>query len=562
MIKKIKLYINTIRYLKPKQVFFQLKRKVEKDISMNVSSFSINNCDPLKLKVDELDLDEGYLERFDVTKILKNQIVLLNEEYALDTNNWNNPKASHLWNFNLHYFEFAVALAGSYYKTNDIKYYSKFKELLNSWIDANRDIKGDAWQAYTISLRIPNLFICFDLFGEIFEEDTGFREKVLQNLYLQYQHLREHQELHLLGNHYFENLKTILICSLYFGKKRTYKTNILRLKKEMKVQILEDGLHFELSIMYHKIILEDIIRIAVSLRQREPKDMASILLTIQKMVDTLASLEKGMGKIPLFNDAGDGVAKESYQLLKATKRLFSIEPVYKTDFSISGYYKLYKDNIAIMCDAGKLGPDYMPGHGHCDALSFELSIAGNPVFVNSGTYQYQGELRNYFRSTEAHNTVVIGNQQQSEYWGEHRVARRIHKVTSEVTGNGISGSYENYLGNTHQRKIYFDDSDRLIIKDQVKVRSVCTIHSYLHLAPYLTVKEEKDSTYVIFNQDNQLVCTISIFGVESVVIHKSGLLTNYAVTFGLLDKKNVMEFQWNSESEYTEVCIDFDKAKQ
>jgi|GEM_PF-688029 len=558
MIGKIKLYFNTIKYLKTKQVFYQLKKNIRTDKYKTLTCLPINNCIPLKLGIKELDLDDEYLRRFDTNKILENQILLLNEEYMLDIKSWNNTKASHLWNFNLHYFEFAIALAAAYTKKKDIKYYNKFKELLLNWLENNSDIKGDAWQAYTISLRIPNLFICFDLFGKIFEDDKEFREKILQNIYLQYNYLMQNQEQHLLGNHYFENIKTILICSLYFKKDSIYKTYFSRLQKQIKEQILDDGMHFELSLMYHKIVLEDIIRIAFCLQQRKPDDIEILFPIIQKMVNVLASLEKDMGKIPLFNDAGGGVAKETYQLLKATKHLFGIEPIYKNNFPEAGYYKYYKENIAIMFDIGRLGPDYMPGHGHCDALSFEVSLAGKPVFVNSGTYQYQGKLRNYFRSTEAHNTIMIGNQQQSECWGEHRVARRISNVIFKETEHGLFGAYENYLGNFHQRNIELTDTKVLTIKDWVKVKSGRITHSYLHLAPNLTVGKKKDSVYEVFNRNKQLICTISVFGKEKIIIHKDGILTNYSSAFGVLEKKIAIEFQWDFNQKQSEIHIDFD----
>ena len=49
------------------------------------------------------------------------------------------------------------------------------------------------------------------------------------------------------------------------------------------------------------------------------------------------------------------------------------------------------------------------GHGHNDALSIELWVAGQPVFIDPGTFCYTSDLesRNLFRSTAAHNTVVV-----------------------------------------------------------------------------------------------------------------------------------------------------------
>src|SRR5690606_2555175 len=63
-------------------------------------------------------------------------------------------------------------------------------------------------------------------------------------------------------------------------------------------------------------------------------------------------------------------------------------------------------------------------HAHCDLLSFELDLAGLPFAVDAGVSGYaDAPLREFVRSTRAHNTVVIGGREQSEIWGVYRVAR-------------------------------------------------------------------------------------------------------------------------------------------
>jgi uncharacterized heparinase superfamily protein len=35
----------------------------------------------------------------------------------------------------------------------------------------------------------------------------------------------------------------------------------------------------------------------------------------------------------------------------------------------------------LIVDCGPVGPEYQPGHSHCDTLSFELSLGGKRVVV-------------------------------------------------------------------------------------------------------------------------------------------------------------------------------------
>lgn len=534
-------YFNTVKYLRP----FQLAGQVAKPLLLK-SKPSLKcwkgNAMSLKTMIPALDLTKEYLSRFDVEQLMSNEITLLGETHRLDPASWL-VDAAPLWRFNLHYFEYAIALAASYHEKGDRRYYDKFRELFRSWIAVNAVGIGDGWHPYTISMRLPNLFICFDLFGAIFAEDAAFYKETLASVYTQYRTLLKRKEIWQMGNHYFENLKTIVLCSLIFGEKDIFEKYIKRFMSEVDEEILPDGVHFELSAMYHKIILEDILRIAWWLKQDVNPLFDKLAPTVQKMVNAAASLEKGMGKTPYFNDAGDGVAKESAALIRAAWELFGIKPVLSDTFADSGYYKLYDDDIALLFDAGKIGPDYMPGHGHCDCLSFELSIDEKPLFVNSGTYQYQGKLRNYFRSTKAHNTLAIGDLEQSEFWGEHRVARRITAIHAQKRGQTVTASCTGYSGDIHTRVVTLADY-KLNVLDSTQVKKAENVHSFLHIAPGYSVCQNNGLLHVF--AENDPVCEISPLNAE-YKIHSSGDLSAYSPKFGQLLQTTCLEFSWRAD---------------
>jgi uncharacterized heparinase superfamily protein len=146
------------------------------------------------------------------------------------------------------------------------------------------------------------------------------------------------------------------------------------------------------------------------------------------------------GEISFFNDAAIGLAPcpaelESYALRLGLPML-NVPEDGVTHLPESGYIRLQSDGIVALLDVASVGPDYLPGHAHADTLSFELSLFGQRVFVNSGTYCYgEGSERLRQRGTLAHNTVEIDGRDSSEVWGGFRVARRARPFGLAIEGD-------------------------------------------------------------------------------------------------------------------------------
>lgn len=513
------LLFNTIKYLKPSQIFYQALHCVRPQDRFIKYRKKPTKVSEYSLWIEELDQEQKYVERFQPEELLSGKLTLLNESRSFD--GWYYEDASHLWNFNVHYLEYLVALVGKAKITQEKKYIESVNEMFEDW-HANGAREKDSNQAYTISLRIVNLLLVADAIKD--------KEKLYNSIYAQYRFLLKHQEKHLLGNHYLENLKAIVICSIVFEEERVYKKYIQKLIRELEEEITEDGLHFELSLMYHKIVLEDLMRVGVVLETAKKEEYRTIVGYISKMVTALYSLEFGVGRTPLFNDAGEGVSKTTEALLFACKRLFHIVPEQKD--SISGYCKLYAGKKTLIADYGALAPEYMAGHAHCDCLSFELFYDEQPVFVNSGTYQYQGKDRAFFRSTRAHNTVVINGHEQSELWGEHRVARRITRVSAQSDKKTLTGEYTNYYGEKHQRSIQFRDNSLEVLD---KVTEEGGSKSYLHLAPGLQY---------IGGKVIGLNSVIRIEPIDSEVTVEDSVCST---TFGCKEENVCLRFTWKND---------------
>src|SRR5690606_33605917 len=80
-------------------------------------------------------------------------------------------------------------------------------------------------------------------------------QKLQQWLQAEINYLSQNLEYHLLGNHLLENGFALLMGGHYYANRQWIEVATKLLKAELKEQIMEDGAHFELSPMYHQIIL-------------------------------------------------------------------------------------------------------------------------------------------------------------------------------------------------------------------------------------------------------------------------------------------------------------------
>lgn len=534
---------NTVKYLKPVQLVFQVLNKFKKKERVYFENTPVETR-VVRIAIPELDCD-GLLERrFKTEWMAKGKVCLLNQVVDLNYAPGYTKSLKPLIYNNVYYFEYGVALASQYQRTKDVVWWEMFKKCYKDYLAAKADVKS----AYTMALHIPNVLIALELFGD--KVDTAFREKVYCELYSQYVYLQAHQEKHLLANHYFEDLKALIIAAYLFKDDKGLKGYLKAFKKQCDEQILKDGVHYELSLMYHKLILEDVMRIALLAKQPDFPKCDWLTPLMQKMVDATYSLEKGIGRTPLFNDVGDNVAKTCKQLCLAAEKYFGIKPILKDTFGDSGYYKLYDGNKALIFDAGKIGVDYQPAHGHCDCLSFELSVNEKPLFVNSGTYEYQGDLRKYFRKTCAHNTIEINGHEQSQCWGGFRVAKRINHVIGSKSGNEVSGCYKNYCGEEHYRKISLT-SGVLIVEDKVNARIGVGVKSYLHIGlGYVVERNEIKDIY------GNVVCRVEVQNCKMVKVtgHE---LCYYAPEFSDMQIGSCLVFSWEADDQQHGYIIDF-----
>jgi hypothetical protein len=121
------------------------------------------------------------------------------------------------------------------------------------------------------------------------------------------------------------------------------------------------------------------------------------------------------------------------------------------------------------------------GHAHADALSFELAANGRTVLVDPGTYTYTGskEMRDWFRSAQAHNTVTLDGVSSSIpdgafTWKTIEPCRLIEWITTE--------NYVYVCGESAGvvRSIFFLKGKYWVIRDTLKSTTEHRADIYFH----------------------------------------------------------------------------------
>lgn len=473
---KLRLYLSTASHLRPSQLAYRIWRRAGGKTSLrrgyipspNLENVGIHSISTLP----QLDFDPAFLSRFDVEALLDDRIVLLHHEEHVDwCDSWSETYSTPLWRFNLHYHEYLLPLAKAYMDSGDARYLDKLKTIVCKWIDAcPRGANNVAWDPYVISMRVVNWLAFLGELSDVLAKDSLFVKRVHESLVEQYIYLSQHLEKDLLANHYLENLKALTVLAGYFRDAETLEIVMPLLQSQVNEQVLSDGMHFELSPMYHKIVLEDLIRVRAMLEGLQEKKWLSVEFPLKKMCDVLYSLERGTERTPLFNDSGDNVAKSRDGLLLCAKERFGIEPTFVPILPDAGYCVLERDTqagrVKIIFDAGLPGPTYAMGHAHCDCLSFECFVDGKAWIVNRGTYAYQDERRLVYKNTASHNTIQYKGVEQHECWAPFRVARysTSRLISFSLKDSFVVGEMETPDGMKIRRSISIEE-DRISIID-------------------------------------------------------------------------------------------------
>jgi hypothetical protein len=443
----------------------------------------------------------------------------------LDTAETGNKKI--VWELNRHQHFFTLGVA--YWLTSDERYGATFAQQLESWMDQNPPGIGINWaSSLEVAFRAMSWVWAFHFFKDSDHFTPALFHEALKYLHQHGRHIEQY-----LSKYYSPNthLTGEGLGLYYLGTQLPFLERAGHWRKlgedilfaEIKKQVLPDGVYFEQSTWYQRYTA-DIYSHFVILRalSGEPyfgESAANLEERMQSVFDQMMHFTMPDGKTPLIGDddggrmlpltdvasddfrgtlavgailfdrydhkdiAGD-LSQEVFWLtgvegINAFRSLNHAEPSEGSKRFADGGYCVMRDgwgdtDNCLIVDCGDVG-SLAGGHGHADALSVEMAIQGRTMLVDSGTYTYHEsrELRDYFRSTTAHNSLVVDRISSSEpgnafNWNA-RAEARCDAWIAEDRFDLFEGSHTGYrrLSDpvTHKRSILFLKGDYWIMRD-------------------------------------------------------------------------------------------------
>jgi hypothetical protein len=351
------------------------------------------------------------------------------------------------------------------------------------------------------------------------------------------------------GNHYAANLVALLLLGLtldesYPSASAWWRYAARRIGRETELQLLRDGVDFEKSLSYHRLVTElfslgmiamERTGLAVPPRMRSRLHAACVYSAACTRPDGLTpnvgdndgaralgfdaadSRDHrdlvGLGAILFDDGALKGVASRlpaaapwllGAEGLARWADLPTAEAAEFCHFADGGVVVARRGASYLWFDVGEVGLAGRGGHGHNDLLSFELVLDGVPIVIDPGCPVYSADLgtRDLFRSTAYHNGLRIDRQElapMSGWWwiGDDAVPSAVEATWDggTVSAQATHGGYQRLPDPVrHTRKLTFSaDEGVLHCVDSLRCRQRHFVERYLHLAPDVVVTRHRRS---------------------------------------------------------------------
>jgi hypothetical protein len=305
------------------------------------------------------------------------------------------------------------------------------------------------------------------------------------------------------GNHTIAEAAGLVHAGLLFPElphAEAWRAQGLRLLEEGASALIEHGGGREQALWYHWFVA-DLYGLVVRLLACRERPVPTILAsTHDEAVVFLNAFGASQEQLPRIGDGDQGYALSRF--LRLTSRPSCPSTGLTT---VATGYSLIRSAtrpvVTALFDHGSLGLAPCYAHGHADALSVRLDIAGEEVLADPGTYTYGGDpqWRAYFRGTRAHNTVTVDGldqavQESAFLWSSpYRVTLHRRHELADGTVRLLAGhdGYRSRRGVTHWRGIEYRPGGRWVIWDCLTGTGTHDLELHWHIRPPLTAEGDR-----------------------------------------------------------------------
>lgn len=456
-----------------------------------------------------------------------------------------------LWEPNRHLMLSDLAMA--YRLSADLRYAEAVQALLESWWQQCPYPLGANWSsALELALRLVSWSHAWQLLGGIdsplFQGAHGqaFLQRWLASIYQHCHFIAGHFSRHSsANNHLFGELTGLHVAALTWPCWPESAGWLAQTECELEEQVLlqngADGVNREQAIYYQHTVADEMLLCLLAGRANRRPRSAAFLQRLETMLEFIAAMMNVAGELPMIGDADDaqlanwdkspgasvyrsllasGAAlfgradfklkagrfddKSAWLLGDAGRQAYQALPsvaatTLPRSFADGGYYLMgarfdTPTEVRLIADAGPLGYLGIAAHGHADALALTLSVAGQAVLIDPGTYAYhtQKQWRDYFRGTSAHNTLRIDGVDQSVSGGNFLWLRKARASClawrDDVAGQFWSASHDGYAALpdpvAHRREVSVaPDAARIVVDDVLECKGTHEVELFWHVDP-------------------------------------------------------------------------------
>lgn len=441
--------------------------------------------------------------------------------------------------------------------TGDDRYAHTVRDVLEQWIIANPCGGSVNWSCtMEAALRTLTWVWFFHVFHDAPSwRDEDFRFRFLRALYLHVEFTDRHIERSdVNGNHYTADAAALVVGGLFFGAgkgpERWQNEGWRILSEEIERQVFQDGVDFEASVPYHRLVAELFLWPAM---HRSAQGLP-VEWVYRERLSVMARFTRAYsridGSVPLWGDADDARALPfGCQAINDHRYLPTLIGLYLNDLSLchdtaaavgevtwaagpeavrrwienlpaepvsqafpdGGFYVMRSARDHVFIDCGPLGLAGRGGHGHNDCLAFEAMLDGVQIISDCGAYLYTASYvdRNLFRSTGYHNTPLVDGEEINRFIRPEYLWNLHYDAFPKALAWRPEKSYALFVGE-HQgysrlrspvvprRTIIVDfETHSLCIKDEFEGAGDHDVSIPLHLAPGLEVEEPGDGVLIL-----------------------------------------------------------------